>query len=342
MAATNQHFESDGVGLLSARMLEMLACPRDKQSLRQEGACLICPQGHRYAVIEGVPILLVSEAQQTHIEGARALAIAESGDASSLPRFQIANDEIDPFVQNSIAATHGSLYQHLVGKLKDYPIPRLRLPAGNNKLFLEVGCSWGRWCLAAAASGYCPVGIDPSLKAIRAANRVARQLGIDAAYIVADSRFLPFREEYFDQAFSYSVLQHLSKKDARDSLAEIGRVLRAGGNALVQMPNVFGARCLYHQIRRGFRETHDFEVRYWRPSELRSAFAASIGPSELAVDGYFSLNVQPSDFRFLPMRYRAVVHVSEALRKLSGRIPALIRVADSLYISSRRVAKVPL
>lgn len=319
-------------------MIEMLVCPRDKQALRLSGDSLLCEQGHRYAVIEGVPILLVSEAQQTHIEGARALAIAETGDSSSLRRFHVAAGEIDPFVQNSISATNGSLYRHLVGKLKEYPIPHLRLPAGNGKLFLEVGCSWGRWCLAAAASGYRPVGIDPSLKAVRAANRVARQLGVEASYVVADGRFLPFREGFFDQVFSYSVLQHLSKKDAHDSLVEIHRVLGAEGNALIQMPNVFGVRCLYHQVRRGFREPHDFEVRYWKPAELLSTFATSIGPSELTVDGYFSLNVQPSDVHFLPMRYRVVVHASEALRKLSGRVHALVKVADSLYISSRRMA----
>jgi SAM-dependent methyltransferase/uncharacterized protein YbaR (Trm112 family) len=315
----------------------MLVCPRDKQPLRQEGSRLLCAGGHHYAVIEGIPILLVSEARQTHIEGTRALAIAESGDTASLPQFHVAADEIDPFVQNSISATHGSLYQHLVGKLKEYPIPHLRLPAGNGKLFLEVGCSWGRWCVAAAASGYRPVGIDPSLKAVRAANRVARQLGVDASYVVGDSRFLPFRDEFFDQAFSYSVLQHLSKKHAHDSLTEIRRVLRAGGNALIQMPNVFGLRCLYHQLRRGFREAHDFEVRYWRPAELHSTFTASIGPSELSVDGYFSLNVQPSDLRLLPKRYRFVVQSSEALRKLSGKLPVLASVADSLYISSQRL-----
>jgi SAM-dependent methyltransferase/uncharacterized protein YbaR (Trm112 family) len=337
VAATNQRAEGDGIEPLPSRMLAMLACPRDRQALHQETASLICAHGHRYAVIEGVPILLVSEAQQTHIEGTRTLAVAESGDASSLPRFQVAKGEIDPFVQNSISATGGSLYQHLVGKLTQYPIPHLRLPIGGDKLFLEVGCSWGRWCLAAAASGYRAIGIDPSLKAIRAARRVARQLEVDAAYIVADSRFLPFYDGYFDQVFSYSVLQHLSKPHARDSLAEMGRVLRAGGNAFVQMPNVFGIRCLYHQIRRGFRDARDFEVRYWKPSELLSTFATSIGPSELTVDGYFSLNVQPSDLPMLPLRYRILVQASEALRKLSGPIPALGRVADSLYVSSRRV-----
>jgi SAM-dependent methyltransferase len=180
------------------------------------------------------------------------------------------------------------------------------------------------------------MGIDPSLKSIRAAKRVARQLGIDATYIVADGRYLPFRDQSFDQVFSYSVLHHLSKENALACLSEIRRALRVGGNALIQMPNVFGVRCLYHQMRRGFRETRDFEVRYWRPAELLSAFTERIGPSELSVDGYFSLNAQPSDLHLLPGRYRAVVRASEGLRWISGKIPILTNVADSLYINSQR------
>ena len=324
-------------GRLQSRLYEMLVCPRDKKELRIDGTHLVCPGGHRYAVIEGIPILLISEAEQTHIEGARALLIAESGDAASLPKFDVGAKEIDPFVRNAIGATNGSFYQHLVGNLSEYPIPRLRLPPGEDRLFLEVGCNWGRWCVAAARLGYQPIGIDPSLKSIRAAIRVARQLGIDAAYVVADSRFLPFRDQSVDQVFSYSVLQHLSKENAGASLLEIRRALRSGGAALIQMPNVFGVRCLYHQIRRGFRECRDFEVRYWRPGELLAAFTRAIGPSELSVDGYFSLNVQPSHLHLLPARYRALVRVSELLRWMSGKMPVLVRVADSLYINSRRV-----
>ena len=315
---------------------DLLACPRDQGGLWQQGESLLCAQGHSYPIVEGVPILLIPEVEQTHIEGTRALKVAEARDASSLPRFNLAPGEIDPFVRNAIGATNGGLYQHLVGKLTEYPIPALRIPAGRGRLFLEVGCNWGRWCIAAARSGYRVVGIDPSLKAIRAANRVASQLGVEATYFVADARYLPFRDGSFDQIFSYSVLQHLSKENARQSLSQIRRVLKVGGGALVQMPNVFGIRCLYHQIRRRFRETRDFEVRYWRPSELMSTFKAAIGPSELSVDGFFSLNAQASDLRFLPARYRALVHTSEGLRKLSGAIPLLTKFADSLYIKARR------
>jgi SAM-dependent methyltransferase len=180
------------------------------------------------------------------------------------------------------------------------------------------------------------VGIDPSLKSIRAASRVARQLGVSATFLVADGRYLPFRKESFEQVFSYSTLQHLSKENAATVLSEIHRVLCPDGHSLVQMPNVFGMRCLYHEIRRGFREAHDFEVRYWKPSELLTAFTQRIGPSKLSVDGFFSLNPQTSDLHLLPLRFRALVSVSERLCRISRVVPMLANVADSLYVSSEK------
>jgi SAM-dependent methyltransferase/uncharacterized protein YbaR (Trm112 family) len=319
---------------LDEELLKLVVCPRDKRDLRQESDWLVCPSGHRYRIIEGIPILLVSEAEQTHIEGTRALAEVEENGAAELPQFRLKPGEIDPFVKDVIGATNGSLYQHLVGTLTEYPIPALRLPPGDGRSFLEIGCNWGRWCLAAAQSGYRPVGIDPSLKGIRAARRVAQQLGIRIPYLVADGRYLPFRDSHFDQVFSYSVLQHLSKENTRSVLEEIHRVLREGGQSLIQMPNVFGVRCLYHQIRRGFRETRDFEVRYWTIPELQQTFGAALGPAAIEVDGFFSLNPQVSDLRFFPWHYKLLVLLSDRLQRLSTQVPALAYIADSLYVSA--------
>lgn len=317
-------------------LLRLVVCPRDRQDLRQESDWLCCPSGHRYRIVEGIPILLVSEAEQTHIEGTRALAAAEEGDKTNLSPPPLQPGEIDPFVKDVIGATNGALYQHLVGTLTEYPIPALRLPAGEGQSFLEIGCNWGRWCLAAAQSGYRAVGIDPSLKGIRAARRVAQQLGIQVSYLVADGRYLPFRDSIFDQVFSYSVLQHLSKQNARSVLAETRRVLRQGGQSLVQLPNVFGIRCLYHQLRRGFRETRGFEVRYWTIPELRRTFGAALGPASVSVDGFFSLNPQISDLRLFPWRFKLLVLLSHNLQRLSRKIPALAYLADSLYVSASK------
>lgn len=312
-------------------LLQLLVCPRDHQVLQEEDQHLLCPNRHRYPIVDGIPILLLSETPQTHVEGTRSLQVGASG-FKATPLYGPPPGGIDPFVQNIIAATNGLLYIRLVGKLADYPIPYLRLPPGGGKRFLEIGCNWGRWCVPAARMGYCPVGIDPSLKGIRAARHVAQQLGIEAHYVVADGRYLPFASGTFDQIFSYSVLQHLSKENARLTLREVARTLHSAGSFLVQMPNCFGIRCLYHQARRGFREGCDFDVRYWTPRELVSTFRSIFGSARILVDGFFSLNPQISDVNFLPWQYRAVVYASEALRRISGTLSPLTYVADSLYV----------
>jgi hypothetical protein len=103
------------------------------------------------------------------------------------------------------------------------------------------------------------------------------------------------------------------------------------------MANVWGPRSLFNQMREHrFREPRSlFDVRYWSPGELRGALDAAVGQTELSVDGFLTLNPQPADLPLLPRRYRALVHVSEAYRKASRRLPWLVQAADSLYAASR-------
>src|SRR5438445_13774749 len=133
-------------------------------------------------------MLLLAEVVPNHVDGTRSLLAAEAGEKAELPQFNVREGEIDPFVRNVIGATNGSLYQHLVGNISEYPIPSLRLPDGQGKLFLEIGCSWGRWCIAGARNGYQPVGLDPSLKGIRVARGIPGPLGNEAQYPVAERR----------------------------------------------------------------------------------------------------------------------------------------------------------
>jgi SAM-dependent methyltransferase len=300
-----------------------LVCPRDLSALR-DGAC---EQGHEYQIVDGIPLLLVDEDEPTH---------AACGRVEQLP--PPAREGIDPFVQEVIGATCGRLYEHLIAELPEYPIPELHLPAGGRRTFLEVGCNWGRWCVAAARRGYVPTGIDPSLKGVQAARRVAEQLGVEAEYVVGDARHLPFPDASFDVVFSYSVFQHFSKRDALAAFDELGRVLKPGGISLIQMANVYGARSLWNQAReRRFREPRTlFDVRYWSPRELRGELTRRVGPTELFADGFLTLNPQPTDLALLPRHFRAVVRASEALRSISDHAKPLVYAADSLYAHSTR------
>jgi hypothetical protein len=105
---------------------------------------------------------------------------------------------------------------------------------------------------------------------------------------------------------------------------------------MVQLANRYGLRSLYQQCRRGWREARSFEVRYRSPEQLCKDFKETIGPPRLSVDGYFGLNMQSADVDLLPLRYKLLVHFSEAIRKMSFWAPALVRAADSLYVQARR------
>jgi SAM-dependent methyltransferase/uncharacterized protein YbaR (Trm112 family) len=334
-----------------------LVCPRDHLSLQDSdsGATLVCPNAHQYPVVDGVPVMLLDEVSQTigvmhdSLREARKPsqddpyyvdAVGCSAEERDEIRRLIAlgqTDLVDPVVQYVLVATNGNLYKPLLGKLREYPIPDIRLPLGGGQYLLDIGCNWGRWCIAASRRGYRSVGIDPSLGSVLAAQRVAKRLGATAAFVVGDARFLPFAANSFDRVFSYSVLQHFSKEDVALTLQQVAGVLRPGGESLIQMAARFGIRSMQHQVRRGFRTPKDFEVRYWTPGELRKTFTKLIGATRLSVDGYFGLGIQTSDLGVMPGKYRAVIRTSEVLRKLSQAAPALGLLADSLYVHSRRI-----
>lgn len=310
--------------------IESFACPRDRSALRADGERLLCAEGHEYPYLDGIPVLVAEDVEPTQPGyWAKPEQIAEVR-AAEPPAVE--GDEVDPYVAELIIGTHGNLYRDLAHGMSRYPIPHFPLPPGNGESLLDIGCNWGRWTLAAARAGYRPIGVDPSFEAIVAARRIARQLGIDARYAVADGRHLPFADASFDVVFSYGVLQHFSKSDVRVALAEIARAVKPDGTTWVQMPNSLGVRNVYQLARRRFREGDRFEVRYWSPRELRKTWGELVGPTALSTDGFFTLNPQTSDLDLLPTRFRTLVRVSEVLRRASERVPLLTNFADSVNV----------
>ena len=174
---------------------------------------------------------------------------------------------------------------------------------------------------------------------MQAARRVADQLGVDAQYVVGDARHLPFADESVDVVFSYSVFQHFSKRDSLAAFDEIGRVLKPGGESLIQMANLYGAKSLWNQAReRRFREPRTlFDVRYWGPRELQRRARAARRPDRArpSTASSRSTHSRPTS-RSCRARYRAVVRTSEALRRVSETVQPLTLVADSVYARSRR------
>lgn len=336
------------------KLLELLVCPRHGTRFFEAGSSLHCEEGHHYPIVDDVPVLLDSGPQtlwvaERSLKEASCPGQGAAEDPYFLDTIGISERErnelkervrrpsggpVDPCVSFLIGATNGIAYKNLIGKLTEYPIPELRLPPANGELFLDIGCNWGRWCIAAARLGYVPIGIDPSLGAVFAARRVAAQLGLNAKFIVGDARLLPFRKGSMDAVFSYSVLQHFSNDDAISTAREIGRVLRTNGRSLIQMPTVLGVRCMYHQARRWWRKPRNFEVRYWTVPALREMFTEYVGPTTFSVDCFFGIGLQAADLVFMPCLVKVAIRTSEVLRKISRRLRWLCYVADSIYVES--------
>lgn len=315
------------------------------------------PASTLYPVVDGLPVLLRDDVEQTiglaraSLDRANGRLIDQRAPELFLESLGISEEEklgvvdlarrssnlIDPVVSYLVGATNGIAYKHLIGRLEHYPIPSFPLE-GNGQL-LDLGCSWGRWTLAAAKRGFEVVGLDPSLGALMAARRVSRSLGIHSRYVCGDARFLPFRDATFDAVFSYSVLQHLSEPDVELALQDIARVLRPGGVSLIQMPNRIGLRCLYHQVRRGFRAPRGFDVRYWSMRTLIETFSRILGESSAFVDCFFGLGLQKADLDLMPISHRALIGLSEVLKGLSRNFSILVRAADSVFVLSRKAGE---
>ncbi len=102
---------------------------------------------------------------------------------------------------------------------------------------LDIGCGVGR--VEKYLAPYCTTidAVDVSDGMLRIAR--GRLKGIQNVHLTRANatRLDMFRDETFDLCFSYHCLQHMSKEDAWLVLAEIHRLLRPTGTAVLHFPN---------------------------------------------------------------------------------------------------------
>jgi len=336
---------------IDARLLSLLVCPRDRAELGLEDLHLCCPHGHKYPIVNGVPVLLLAEKEQTIGIAKASLDAVENGighplyidtlglseeEKRGIERDWTAGAEIDAAVSYLVGATSGWGYVKLVGRLKSYPIPEIPVDDGDGKLLLDVGSNWGRWSVSGARKGWRVVGIDPSLGAILAAQRAFSNQGLDMAFICGDARFLPLKNDLFQCAFSYSVFQHFSETDTEIAIAELGRVLCKGGLAKIQMANKNGLRSTYSRTRRNYMKSGSFRVRYWSLAALRRTFEQYVGPTKVVPEAFGGLGLLAEDRQWVSNKAKLLIRISMFLKQLSTFVKPLIRYADSVYVVSTK------
>ena len=113
-----------------------------------------------------------------------------------------------------------------------------RLPDWRGRV-LDLGCGTGIHTRAMAEIADWTIGIDVSYRLGRKAHRKLQDAR--GSVLVADAGRLPFADAGFDAALSYGEpLSHMGDPDA--ALAELARVLRPGGRAVLSVDNQWNVR----------------------------------------------------------------------------------------------------
>jgi len=105
---------------------------------------------------------------------------------------------------------------------------RLRSLPARPGIALDIGAAGGGNTRVLRDHGWWPIALEYGAEGAA----VARERGLTT--VRADARDLPFRSGSIDLVVAFDVLEHINEDDR--AMAEIGRVLRPGGTALIAVP----------------------------------------------------------------------------------------------------------
>lgn len=183
---------------------------------------------------------------------------------------------------------------------------------------LDLGCNSGYGTLRLAVVARSVVGVDVNAAAIDAARQ--RPGAERATFRVIDGVSLPFPDGAFDLVASFQVIEHID--DPGPYLAEVARVLRPNGAALLTTPNAA------IRLDPGMAPWNRFHVREYRAAELPAVLAPYFGRVQM-------LGMQA------PPEIAAVerVRVDAARRKVRARMEGEMRARAraSRAVSGSRV-----
>ena len=93
---------------------------------------------------------------------------------------------------------------------------------------IDIGCGAARHLMAALHMGFNPTGVDISPTAVEVSLCL-----VGPPVLVAPMHALPFPADSFDLAISYGVYYYGSRLGMEAAIAELHRILKPGGKALV-------------------------------------------------------------------------------------------------------------
>jgi len=112
---------------------------------------------------------------------------------------------------------------------EDLYYPAARWAAKGFRRVLDLGCGLGRNAILFAERGFEVAAVDLSPLAVAKTEEKAAARGLSLRTAVCDMAALPFPDGAFDCLFAYHVVSHTDSAGIGGILAEMGRVVRRGG-----------------------------------------------------------------------------------------------------------------
>src|SRR5262249_37648975 len=117
---------------------------------------------------------------------------------------------------------------------EEFHIPHTaELDGHAGKRILELGGGLGTDGRQLARGPRLYVDLDLSLDSLELARRGFRLEALDGSFVHGDAESLPFEDAAFDLVYAHGVLHHTP--DIEAAIAELHRVLRPGGKAIVML-----------------------------------------------------------------------------------------------------------
>jgi ubiquinone/menaquinone biosynthesis C-methylase UbiE len=102
---------------------------------------------------------------------------------------------------------------------------------------LDAGCGSGKYAIPLTMRGFDVVAFDISKIGLKMAQTRCASRNLDVDLLAANIYQIPFKDNSFDIAWCYGVLQHLFLKEREYTVGEFRRVLKKGGILFIE---VFG------------------------------------------------------------------------------------------------------
>ena len=256
----------------------------------------------------------------------------EAEAAENPVRSAIAADETDRVDFETLTAKTGPVWQR-------FPHER------HFETVLEVGAGYGRIPLYLARerrvswSTYVAVDISETMleRFVEFRDRFAPAPTVRLYPIRTSADSLPLDDDSVDLAITSAVFLHMGKRFVRDTVAEIARTLKPGGDFVfdVSFPNARNPTNLLLQLKpERFRPPHF--MKFWTRREVESLLVESGLAAKAG-----GITIEPGSYAILPKRVGPVLvplarRANRALRKPPQRLDGVL--AESFLVTSPGLA----